>query len=1484
LATDFTDFTDRTVKSVKSVAIFTLMSEELFEAIDDGDVETVRELIRGGVDVNVKNGILEEPALLKAAEEDSYEILDALLAAGANPDATDFGGTTALVEAARSAKVDFVERLVWAGADLERADKETGWTALIWAVWWSCQTAGEPIRPNYATTVERLLEAGADPNHASKDRMTPLMYAAALDRSELAELLLDYDADPDAVDEDGRTAESIAASKGNRAVMDLLLARRGAGAAASLVDAVKTGDTARAAELLDAGSDPNDAEGGRPALLWAAELGHAEIVRLLVERGANPNPKTKGETPLAAAVRLRHGEIARTLAAAGADPNVKAGYEGTLLAQVAEWGDVELVRALVAAGAKVNPKGDSWSTPLMMAATYGRAEIVEALVEAGADPKVNKSAALARAAGHGSLAAVRALLAAGVDVKAAGNEAITDAAAAGAREVVEALLAAGADPSAKNEDRESALMIAAQRGHAGVVDALVAAGARLDAKSGTWTPLHFAAERGHAEIARRLVAAGAKPGGKGRLPAAVAAGDAEAVRAAIVAREPVDAPEPGTRWTPLEWALLLGHTEIALALLDAGAAPVSGAGEPLLATAAEYGRDEVVARILSDTKPAPDERALAVALSRAAKAGHTGVVARLVATGMDPDARDDRRGTALMRAAEEGHVDAVRALLHAGADPRQKDGLGMTVRDLAELREHTAIVELVDEHQRRAARAEKRSKPKAKPPARARQDAKALERAVRDGDLATIASLVAGGADPNHADEQGLTLLLQAMRANRPDVVEALLAAGADPNAPPNLPPLIVGVHDPAMREALLAAGADVDVRDLSGQTPLMVACWRKQTEAAMRLLEAGADVAPVDDKGRTALAFACMHEQGPVALALLERGADPEPRDVSNRTALQYAAWAGLGDVAGELLERAAAGARPSPKLDLALAIVRNDAAAVRAAFAAGIAPTATDPFVKWPPLMWAALAGDDETVRRVLEAGADPNVKKDGQTPVRLLWARGRVGAVLDLVAAGADPDSTVEPYSQPLVAVAAQSGDTAVVRALLDAGAKPGSGALYGAATGGHVETVRVLLAAGARPDGKDMVDRTPLLRALQNGHVEVAHLLVDAGAPLDAKADQTPILSWSVLAGRHDALDLLLDAGANPSLKDGDGNTPLHLAVRAGDPVAVARLVAARAAVDVKNRAGRTPLAEAAFLGLPSVVDVLVAARAKGAGAKAAFDLAAREGGGGGDPRACAARPEARRERRSDGARRGARGARRPRPREHRRRVRRRGRPDAGAPEGVPLEAPAGLRGRLRGELRLLPRRSPVSPRGAERDRNGALHDGGERRAGGGRHGSGGLSARRRPRLQPTGRRHVADLGRAAGAGLRRPQLRAAWLAGGRLRDDVRGRRGPDDDDPRRGRADARARALSEELRRGRDPGALAQAPRPDLAPHGGGGPHRPGRARRRLGRPLRRRVPRPAHGEGEVAANCASGDRPTGRRVVRIHSERCDAKVRPGSAR
>jgi ankyrin repeat protein len=105
------------------------------------------------------------------------------------------------------------------------------------------------------------------------------------------------------------------------------------------------------------------------------------------------------------------------------------------------------------------------------------------------------------------------------------------------------------------------------------------------------------------------------------------------------------------------------------------------------------------------------------------------------------------------------------------------------------------------------------------------------------------------------------------------------------------------------------------------------------------------------------------------------------------------------------------------------------------------------------------------------------------------------------------------------------AAAEGHTAVVRALIEAGADvnatldSGFNAFFFAVREGHLDTVRAFLAAGAdvnammqrpggrRPRGPAM---SPLMLALQNGHYELAIALVDGGAdPNDVRTGFTPL---------------------------------------------------------------------------------------------------------------------------------------------------------------------------------------------------------------------------------------------------------------------------------------------------------------------------------------------------------------------------------------
>mmetsp|Transcript_173276 Transcript_173276/g.550085 ORF Transcript_173276/g.550085 Transcript_173276/m.550085 type:complete len:181 (-) Transcript_173276:136-678(-) len=121
--------------------------------------------------------------------------LTALRAAG---NAVGDGDTTPLMLAAHTNVVDEIKGFVDNGADLNAQDSY-GWTALRYAV-----------RANNVDAATVLIEAGADVNLASNSGRTPLMSAAGNGMSDMLALLLKCGADPDLVAKNGETAFRIA--------------------------------------------------------------------------------------------------------------------------------------------------------------------------------------------------------------------------------------------------------------------------------------------------------------------------------------------------------------------------------------------------------------------------------------------------------------------------------------------------------------------------------------------------------------------------------------------------------------------------------------------------------------------------------------------------------------------------------------------------------------------------------------------------------------------------------------------------------------------------------------------------------------------------------------------------------------------------------------------------------------------------------------------------------------------------------------------------------------------------------------------------------------------------------------------------------------------------------------------------------------------------------------------------------------------------
>ncbi len=186
--------------------------------------------------------------LMVAAYSGDTEAVKALLAKGAEVEATDDRGHTALMNAALGGHTRTVEVFLDAGAAVDARDNK-GRTALIVAA-----------LNGHSDTVRVLLDNGADINAKDNDGTTASLSATLDGHSDTVRLLLSRDADVDAKGATGRTALIIAAWKGHTDIVQALLSN-GADVNAETVD-------------------------GATALEVAAFHGYSEIVRLLRKAGA----------------------------------------------------------------------------------------------------------------------------------------------------------------------------------------------------------------------------------------------------------------------------------------------------------------------------------------------------------------------------------------------------------------------------------------------------------------------------------------------------------------------------------------------------------------------------------------------------------------------------------------------------------------------------------------------------------------------------------------------------------------------------------------------------------------------------------------------------------------------------------------------------------------------------------------------------------------------------------------------------------------------------------------------------------------------------------------------------------------------------------------------------------------------------------------------------------------------------------------------
>ncbi|MDR0321171.1 MAG: ankyrin repeat domain-containing protein [Treponema sp.] len=166
----------QTVKSLLKEGVYIHSQDKegrcaLVAAAYKNNLEIVDLLIAAGADVNMKDNTIQSAYLISTMEGCGYiELLRKVLKAGADVHSTDSDNGTGLIRASDRGHVEIIKELLKTDIRVNHINR-IGWTALLEAI----ILGGGDER--HTEVVRLLIDAGADVNLADKDGVTPLAHA-----------------------------------------------------------------------------------------------------------------------------------------------------------------------------------------------------------------------------------------------------------------------------------------------------------------------------------------------------------------------------------------------------------------------------------------------------------------------------------------------------------------------------------------------------------------------------------------------------------------------------------------------------------------------------------------------------------------------------------------------------------------------------------------------------------------------------------------------------------------------------------------------------------------------------------------------------------------------------------------------------------------------------------------------------------------------------------------------------------------------------------------------------------------------------------------------------------------------------------------------------------------------------------------------------------------------------------------------------------
>ena len=372
---------------------------QFFKACENGDEKTVSASIAAGINVNQTRR--SWTALHCATYHGHREVVEQLIAAGADVDALNDVDQTPLYWAVNRGDVALVKILLEAGADsnISFYDPDARKSTLLALA--LCEGSAEMARV--------LIEDGASLwagriKHTDGTCSIPynaLYLAISSNQIETVRMLFGLGADVNDLDDRGITHLHTAAAYGNVEIVRILLTQ---GAHVNC--------------LTKSSSEDWRYEDGSSPLHWAARDHTVEVIKVLLKAGAHVDVlNDRGETPISLAIQKQPPStffrknrendengatlnvpetnsdsafednlerVIELLITVGANINTLNQYNMTLLHDA---GCSRAVQILLRKGLNFNARDRFGRTPLHTAVALGRTSVVKALVEAGANVK-----------------------------------------------------------------------------------------------------------------------------------------------------------------------------------------------------------------------------------------------------------------------------------------------------------------------------------------------------------------------------------------------------------------------------------------------------------------------------------------------------------------------------------------------------------------------------------------------------------------------------------------------------------------------------------------------------------------------------------------------------------------------------------------------------------------------------------------------------------------------------------------------------------------------------------------------------------------------------------------------------------------------------------------------------------------------------------------------------------------------------------------